>query len=153
NPGGSGHAYSDWTMNVRMENFIIQGTAAATNGLFLRAVRNGIFRHISVRDVANACLWTEALVTNVVDNFRCTHHEMPNDAFNVVPAYGIVLGVRGQFDGTTTTVITNPVIEGVSKIGIWLKQGTAVNSIIGGTSEGNLGKGIQVDSHTNTIQG
>jgi hypothetical protein len=46
NPGGSGHAYSDWTMNVRMENFIIQGNSNATNGLFLRAVRNGIFRHI-----------------------------------------------------------------------------------------------------------
>jgi hypothetical protein len=154
NPGGTGDPYKDWTMNVRMENFIIQGNANATNGLFLRAVRNGIFRHISVRDVANACLWTEALVTNIVDNFRCTHQEMPNHTFNVVPAYGIVLGVRGTvYDSTTTTVITNPVIEGVSQIGIWLQAKTAFNEIIGGTSETNLGKGMVIDGSSNMVIG
>ncbi|MGZ5581637.1 MAG: hypothetical protein ACXWG3_17300 [Usitatibacter sp.] len=153
NPGGTAHPYSDWTQNVRFENFIIQGTARATNGLFLRAVRNGIFRHISVRDVANAGVWGEALVTNIFDNIRVTHHEMPNDQFNVVPAYGIVLGPRGAGDDTTTTVVTNAVIEGVSQAGIWIKAGSFANTFIGGTSEGNAGKGMVIDGHTNSVIG
>jgi hypothetical protein len=151
NPGGSGHDFSDWTMNVRMENFIIQGTTGATNGLYLRAVRNGIFRHISVRDVSGACVWGEALVTNMIENLRCSHHEMPNDTFNVVPAYGIVLGTRGAADSTTTTTVTNAVIEGVSQVGVWIKAGSFSNTFLNGTSEGNLGKGMVIDGFFNTI--
>ena len=151
NPGGNANAYANWTENVRFENFIIQGNANTTNGLFLRAVRNGIFRHVSVRDVSNACLWGEALVTNMVENFRCTHHEMPNDVFNVVPAYGIVLGSRGAEDSTTTTTVTNAVIEGISQVGIWIMANSFANTFIGGTSEGNLGKGMVIDGQTNTL--
>lgn len=152
NPGGGSPAYLNWTQNVRFENFIIQGNANATNGLFLRGVRNGIFSHVSVRDVGNACLWAEALVTNVFQNFRCTHHEMPNDAFAVRPAYGIVLAARGA-DTTTTSAFINPVVEGVATIGIWVKSGSYANRFIGGTSEGNLGKGAQLDGHLNAFDG
>lgn len=150
NPGTDPLLWKRWTMNVRMENFIVQGTAAATNGLFVRGARNGIFKHLSVRDVASAGFWCEACVTNIVENLRVTHHEMPNDAFNVVPAYGIVLAARGG-DWTTTTTIVNPVIEGTGQIGIWLKANCYGNTVINGTSEGNIGKGMQIDSWLNTV--
>ena len=139
NPGTSSLIYENWTMNVRMENFIIQGNPNATNGLFLRAIRNGIFRHISIRDVTNAGVWTEALVTNVFENIRVTRYENLGYNFSVVPAYGIVLGTRGTDDTTTTTTITNAVIEGVSQIGIWIKPNVFGNTIINGTCEANAG--------------
>jgi hypothetical protein len=104
-----------------------------------------------VRDVSNAGVWTEGLVTNIFDNIRVTHHEMPNDAFNVVPAYGMVLGPRGAGDDTTTTTVTNAVIEGVSQTGVWIKAGSFGNTFINGTSEGNAGKGMVMDGHTNTV--
>lgn len=153
NPGGVSPIYRNWTMNVRMENFIIQGNPNATNGLFLRAIRNGIFRHISVRDVTNAGVWAEALVTNVFDNIRVTMHEMPDSRFNVVPSYGIVLGTRFGVggDSTTTTTVTNAVIEGVSQIGIWIKKDSFANTFVNGTSETNLGKGMVIDGFSNTV--
>lgn len=158
NPGGLSPPYRNWTQNVRFENFIIQGNANCTNGLFLRAVRNGVFRHISVRDVSCAGLWAEACVTNIAENFRCTHHEMPNDAFAVRPKYGIVLAARNG-DTTTTFIFTNPVVEGVgviadnSGIGIWVKPGCYGNKFIGGTSEGNFAKGAVLDGWLNTFDG
>ena len=153
NPGGQALAVRNWTMNVRMENFIIQGNPNATNGLFLRAIRNGIFRHISVRDVTNAGVWGEALVTNIFDNIRVTLYEMPDYRFNVIPEYGIVLGSRGSGDDTTTTTVTNAVIEGVSKIGIWIKTNSFANTFLSGTAESNAGKGMVIDGHTNTVIG
>jgi hypothetical protein len=56
NPGTSALIYNNWTMNVRMENFTIEDTAAATNGIYVRAMRNGVFRNISVRDVSAAAI-------------------------------------------------------------------------------------------------
>lgn len=148
NPGG-------WTENVRMENFIIVGNAATTNGLLLRGVRNGIFKHISVRDVSGAGVWTEACVTNILENFRVTHWENnPSGTWNVTPAYGIVIGTR-QLDSqsSTTWTIINPIIEDVSTIGIWIKPGCFANTIINGTSEGNPGKGAVIEGGSNTFIG
>lgn len=152
NPGTATPYYNRWTQNVRFQNFIIHGNANTTHGLFLRGVRNGLFDHVSVRDVSEAGIWTEACVTNELRNFRCTHHEMPNDVFNVRPQYGIVFAARGA-DTTTTWVVTNPVIEGTSVIGILVKVGCYGNRFIGGTSEGNLGKGMVLEGHLNVVDG
>jgi hypothetical protein len=158
NPGTAPLSYDRWTMNVRMENFIIQGNPLSTNGLFLRGVRNGIFRHIGVRDVTNAGLWAEACVTNIVDNFRCTLYECAGYVFAVRPKYGIVIAARGP-DTSTTFVFTNPVIEGVgvvadnSGIGIWIQTGSYAHKFIGGTCETIFGKGAKIDSWLNCFEG
>ena len=148
-PGGSASA-DNWTMNVRMQNFIIEGNPATTNGLFLRGVRNGIFEHISVRDVRNAGIWTEACVTNELRNFRVTKYESPGYNFAVRPDYGIVFAARGP-DTTTTWTVTNAVVEGTGSIGIWIQAGSYGNTFINGTSETNVGKGMRIDSWDNTI--
>jgi hypothetical protein len=153
NPGGQTPINKNWTMNVRMENFIIQGNSATTNGLFLRGVRDGYFKHISVRDVSGAGLWTEACVTNILENFRVMFQENPNYVWNVKPAYGIVIAGRGA-DTSTTWTITNPVIEDVSMIGIWIKAGCFSNTIINGTVENNHTPGFQgivLDGYWNTL--
>lgn len=150
NPGGFTPATRNWTMNVRFENFIIEGTASATNGLFVRGARNGIFRHVAVRNVSGAGFWCEACVTNLLENFRVSLYETASQAWTVRPAYGVVLAGRGN-DWTTTTTITNPVIEGTGQIGIWIKPQVYGNTIINGTSESNLGRGALVEGHLNTF--
>lgn len=129
----------------------------STNGIFLRGVRNGIFRHLNVKDVVGAALLGQGLVTNTIENFRCTYHEPEQfDGFNARPQFGIVLAGRGA-DTTTLTMIITPVIEGVQDTGIWFKResviGSYCNALIGGTSEGHPdAKGIQIDSDHNVIQ-
>ncbi|HUR21093.1 MAG TPA: hypothetical protein VMZ90_09820 [Vicinamibacterales bacterium] len=150
NPGGQANAATNWTRNVRMENFIIQGNAGTTNGLFLRGIRSGVFKRISVRDVSNAGVWAEALATTSLEGIRVARGEMPNGAFNVVPAYGIVLASRGT-DATTGTAIRSPVIEGAASVGIWLKTGSSGNTVISGASQRNPGKGMQLDGSGNSV--
>ena len=163
NPGAhEGPLSVRWTHNVRVENLIIQGNAQTTNGMFLRGIRNGVFKDISIRDVSEAAIYTEALVTNVFENVRCLGQETEKwskvgDTYNVVskvkviPKYGMVLGVRDVADCTTTTTIINPVFEGVSVAGIWVKNGAQNNTFINGTCENNGGKGMQIDGMYNVF--
>jgi hypothetical protein len=140
-----------WIQNVRVENLTIWGNVNTRHGFFLRGVRNGEFRSLSVKDVPQAGLWSEACVTNILSNFRVTYHEPTQYAgFAVTPRWGIVTAGRGA-DWSTTWTIINPVIEGVSEAGIWFKADSYGNTIINGTSEGNDGKGIVVDGNYNTF--
>jgi hypothetical protein len=144
---------ANWTSNK--SGTFVRGQTK--NGFYLRGVRNGIFRHLAAHDIGNAGFWTEAAVTNLLDNFRCTYHE---------PTQGIEFSVRAQFgivttdylaDGNWTTIwtITNPVIEGVQTYGLWFKNSSYGNIVIGGTTEGNPGAavGVQIDGTNNTIIG
>lgn len=145
---------SIWIMNVRVENINVLGNAGGTtkNGFFLCGVRNGIFKHLSAKNVVNAAIWTEACVTNTLENFRCTFNEKTGGSggagpFATKPKYGIVGTCRGDFAGgvvsndySTTWTVINPVIEGVSHYGIWWKNTSAPetsygHTVINGTCE------------------
>jgi hypothetical protein len=164
NPGAhEGPTSIRWTHNVRVENLIIQGNAQTTNGMFLRGIRNGLFKHISIRDVSEAAIYTEALVTNVFENVRCLGQETEKwlkvgrdynvvSRVKVVPKYGMVLGSRDSYDWTTTTTVINPVFEGVSVAGIWVQNGPMNNTFINGTCENNGGKGMQIDGRYNVFE-
>jgi len=152
NPGGERPSSRNWTKNVRVENLIIQGNTNTKNGMFLRGIRDGLFRHISIRDVSGAALYTEGLVTNVFENVRCIRGEMPNATFYVTPRYGAVLGTRGVSDSTTTTTFINPVFEGTSVAGIYIMTGCQNNTFINGTCENNTGRGMQIDGFYNVFQ-
>lgn len=140
-----------WIQNVRVENLTIWGNAGTRHGLYLRGVRNGSFNNLSVKDVSQAGLWSEACVTNILSNFRVTYHE-PTQFYGwaVRPQYGIVTAGRGA-DWSTTWTIINPVIENVASIGIWFKADSYGNTVINGTSEANLGKGVCVEGNYNTF--
>lgn len=141
---------ANWTANKTALGYVIGKT---TNGFYLRGVRNGIFRHLAAHDVGNAGFWSEACVTNILDNFRLTYHEPVSlTYFTVRSQYGIVTTTRSA-DWSTTWTITNPVIEGVQTAGIWFKSTSYGNTLINGTSEGHVGVavGIQLDGASNTI--
>jgi hypothetical protein len=151
NPGTNAVAFKNWTMNVRMENFAIEGTAAATNGIYVRAMRNGIFRNISVRDVTASALRCEACVTNIVDGLRVTPHD-------VLPSHGIVLAARGT-DTSTTLTMTHSEIRGVREAAV---EGNAakgfvfegpLNTVMDTRMSGNGVSDIEIDQSSNEIHG
>ncbi len=150
NPGTNALIYRNWTMNVRMENFVIEGNAGATNGIYARGMRNAVFRNISVRDVSGAAFRCEACVTNILDNFRVSRHDMPNGRFNVVPSHGIILAARGP-DTSTTTTVSNATISGVSAAGVWVQPGSYGNTFMNSTISGNPGMGMVLDGALNTV--
>jgi hypothetical protein len=152
NPGGQVPNSRNWTKNVRVENLIIQGNPNTTNGMFLRGIRDGLFKHISIRDVSASAVYTEALVTNVFENVRCAPGEMPNATFHVIPLYGVQLSTRGVADCTTTTTFINPVFEGMLVAGIYIKTGCQNNTFINGACESNTGKGMQIDGFYNVFE-
>lgn len=135
--------------------------AAATytrtqHGFYLRGIRNGAFDRLSCKDVAQAALWTEACVTNSLRLFRTTYHEPEMGAqFLCRPQYGIVTTASAARPGdwSTTWHIEEPVIEGTQTYGIWFKSNSYGNTVINGTSEANLGIGMQIDGPSNTIIG
>lgn len=141
-----------WVFNVRMENFIIQGNAGTTNGILARGLRRGNFKNISVRDVTEWALRCEACVTNIFDNIGVSAYEQ---TFLIRPKGGVLLTERaGTFaDGSTTNILTNLVVEAVGVQAWSITGGSPMNQIIGGTSEGGLGKGGAVASQWNRISG
>jgi hypothetical protein len=123
-----------------------------TNGYYLRGVRNGTFKHLAAHDVGNAGLWTEACVTNTMENFRLTYHEpVTFTGFNVRSQYGIVTTAGPEW--STIWSFIDPIIEGVQTAGIWFKADSYGNTVVGGTSEGHVGIaiGIDVDGSLNTF--
>jgi hypothetical protein len=117
------------------------------NGVYLNSVRNATFTNVSVKDVVNACVYTENLVTNTFERFVCSYHEpTQNTGFVIRPQYGIVLDAN-----TTTETFVEPIIEGTQAIGIWTKGVSYGNTFINGTSEGNKGKGAFFDSVGNVV--
>jgi hypothetical protein len=144
NPGTTSIPYRNWTMNVRMENFVIQGNAGAVNGIYARGMRNAVFRNITVRDVSAAAFRCEACVTNVLDGFRVEGRSA------VLPTHGIVLAARGP-DTSTTTTVMNAAISGVTGAAVWVQPGSYGNTFMNGAIEGNLGKGMVFDGPLNTV--
>jgi hypothetical protein len=150
---------SAWNLGIGAGGSYVVGKT--TNGFFLRAIRNSRFAQLAARDVGNAGMWTEALVTNYLENFRTTTFEPVSSlACNVRPKYGLVTAGRpnstdGTGDTTTTLHVVNPVIEGVedSGAGIWLTKSSYGITIDNGTSETNAGIGLWLEANLCNING
>src|SRR5206468_2853087 len=113
-----------------------------TNGIYVRAMRNGVFRNITVRDVGAAAFRCEACVTNIVDGLRVTPHD-------VLPTHGIVLAARGA-DTSTTLTMTNSEIRGVREAAVWVQPGSYGNTFMNSVVEGNAAKGFVFEGPLNT---
>lgn len=120
------------------------------NGFFLRGVIRGVFDRLRAHDVAVAGLWTEACVTNSLRDFRVSTFGPTDIQFQCRPQYGIATQGRST-DWSTTWNIEEPVIEGTQIYGIWLTASSYGTTIINGTSESNIGVGIQIDGGSNTL--
>jgi hypothetical protein len=146
---GSGNAFvmdagATWLSAARVENLIIQGNANTTNAMYLNGVRFCQFANIRIRGCSGAGLYSKRCVTNTFINYTCSYIELLPGTFTVTPTNGIVLT-----EGTTTWSFINPVIEGVSGDGVWIKTTTGqpctFNVFDCGTCEVNGGFGVRID--------
>jgi hypothetical protein len=99
--------------NPQMENFLINGNAAAQNGILCRACHWGLFRNIKVRNVAAAGLLFEGSVGMRVDNVSVSTLEQ-GVVFTTSPVNGFVLTYRTA-PGDSTTALT---CDGCRAIGV-----------------------------------
>ena len=124
----------------RMQGFRITGTAATTDGVYIRSCFRAQFEDILVQNVTAAGLHTVGTGLNTYRNFRVSVNE-PGQT--ITPLYGVLTAaVVGGFT-TSVDLYENLMVEGVSSIGIYLKGAYGVK-FIGGTSESN-GVGMQID--------
>jgi hypothetical protein len=136
--------------NILLRDMTIKGSANVTNTVFITGTHRSQFVRLSIKDATGACFHSKFAVLNTLDNVKCTNQD---GAFIQQPANGIVLDQIDNSHQTTTTALINPVVEGTSGIGIWLK-GAASTTSSSGTSESN-GTGLQIDSASayNTFTG
>jgi hypothetical protein len=119
--------------DVIIENLTISGNAAATYGVYLRGITHSVFRSIRAINFPTAALYSEFLVSNTFDNFVCSGNE---PGMTVTTATGMYFNKRGAGEQSSNCTIINPIIEGVSGVGIYGLELVA-STIVGGTSEGN----------------
>ena len=131
---GSG---SQKVYNVHIENLIINGTAAATDGMFTRAVHHSSFKRIRLRNFPTSGLRVNFAVCNHYENIVVSSYEV---GATVPTNIGIILDQRGAGETTADCVFTNLISEGNSG-GLQLTAAT-MNKFIGGTVEGNSAWGI-----------
>ncbi len=138
-------------LNVSLSNFMIKGTASATNGIYINDVHHWTIRDVSISDVSADGFKSDFTVIGKLDNFSVSLNQ---GVFTVTPVNGIVLGgTSGNGDSTTGVTIVNPVIEGVSGRGLLVNNAFS-NNIYGGTIEQNT-TNIELgqNSHDNTVNG
>lgn len=134
--------------NVKfLGNFIVQATASALNGFFVRSVHHSIFE-----GRVDGCGATSAAILvnfSVLSEFRVktTFNETGAWYSGAQPLNGMVITQRDAGELTTACTFINPIIEGVSGAGIVLDYASN-NTFIGGTSEGNAGLGMQLTANS-----
>ncbi len=124
-----------------LRDFIIDGNANCTNGIYIQAYHHGFIENVEVRNVNAAGLRTEFSVCTQISNFIVSY---AFGAWTQTPVNGIVFDKKGASELTVDCTVTNAIIEGVSGAGIRIIAG-ACNTFLGGTSEGNA-TGVQIDT-------
>jgi hypothetical protein len=138
------------TRNVGVSDLTISGNRHVSYGIRLRSVHHSVFENISIKNIVSAGLKTYFCVLNEYRNIRVTNEDEP---FDVTPKIGLSFDT-GDGTGsrnTTASVISNPIVEGVSGIGIDFVSANNM-TVIGGTAEG-VGIGMRIgtaDASANT---
>lgn len=99
--------------------------------------------------VTGACLYVKSGVGNVYENVSCNEGNFGQWA-TVHPYYGLVFDGYAQGDQSTTSVVINPVIQGVVGTGLWLKTYTNAFALSGCQIAHN-GQAAQVDGSMHTF--
>ncbi|HWQ36946.1 MAG TPA: right-handed parallel beta-helix repeat-containing protein [Blastocatellia bacterium] len=143
-----GGAATTYVQNVTLENLTIQGNAATTYGLYLRAVSRSNFRSLRIRGAATAAVQIEFGVLNTFYDLIAS----VNYGMSPVPTYGVYLTRRAPGEDTTTQVFLNPTVEGATGWQYYLAYGSN-NLIVNGTAEaGANGVYLSDTSNQNIIQ-
>lgn len=139
----SGTSGSAFNVNFGFDNPpFIEGTSTTGKGMYIRAVH-----HSKISGNVRGC-GSDSFVIDfaVVSEFRCISTINEGAWYSGArPVNGIVLRERNTGEAVTACIFYNPIIEAVSGDGIYLTNGDN-NSFISGTSEGNFGRGLFVNS-------
>lgn len=143
---GTGIAFTILGEAFQMENVLLTGNVSATDGLSIGSLTSAtghqIIRNVRFADFTHSAIKTFFSVTGLFDSVIVSQND--GYPYTFIPPYGIYLDGDNTHQTTTQTIL-NPIIEGTSNTGIYF--GAAIlNTVIGGTSEGN-GKGIWISSN------
>ena len=124
----------------------IDGAASSTHGVFIRACHHcKIAANVRGCGATSDAFLVEFTVATEYDFVASTNE--PNN-FTTIPARGIVVTRRGSgVDLASANTFHNPIIEGVSGVGIYVDHAVQ-STFIGGTSEGNTGDNIECTSNS-----
>jgi hypothetical protein len=128
-------------------NFIVQATASALSGYYIRGIQ-----HSKIQGRVDGCgTSSSALLINfcVLTEFsvKASINETGAWYSGARPATGIYVSKRNAGESTTACMFFNPIIEGVSGDGIVLDYASN-NTFIGGTSESNAGSGMSITANS-----
>lgn len=129
----------------------LEVTEDEQNGVYVRAVHHSKIG-ANVRGCKSAALKG---VFNVCNEYNIIASSNEGGWYDLnEPVNGIILDQRQTSERTSACTFINPIIEGVSGVGIWLKNAVQ-NQFRGGTSEGCGLQNVIVDSNSwsNTFDG
>lgn len=139
-----------FVQNITIENMTINAANVATTAFFVRGITHSTFKNIRMRNFTTVGLLCNSYVSCYFENIYLTGNE---PGVTTITATGIQLDKRGTGEQSSNGTFINPVIEGVSGVGISLVD-AAMNTFIGGSSEGNgTGVNIAAASLNNSIIG
>lgn len=126
-------------------NFILEGTASAGHGVYVRSVH-----HSKIEARVAGCGSTSSGLMSVW--CVCTEFNVKSSGgegwySGAKPLHGIYLTNRGAGENTSDCVFLNPIVEAVTGDGI-VCDGAVQNIFLGGTSEGNTGNGITLTANS-----
>jgi hypothetical protein len=130
----------NFTYDVWIENLFIEA-GNSTYGFYVKNSAHGVYKDITIINSTDYGAYLEGSVLDIWENLRVTSNPPPLPGQTVtMPKYGLYLNGSAIAVQSTANTFVNPIIEGVTEIGIFLEDG-ANNTFIGGTSEGNSGTG------------
>lgn len=142
-----------WHFDIYVSKLTVIGNTSTTDGWFLNGLRTATFDHVAAHNIGinnsgagfrlHACVSTVLINPHVNGRSSSEGHDLSPDGN---PDYGIVLGARASDSSqTTATKIIDGVFEEIDTAGVYLDDSWG-NVFLGGTTEGNNGKGVLIDS-------
>ena len=122
-----------------LRDIIIDGNGLSVNGLAVTRSTKSTIQNVQITNVSGAGLALMYSVSDSITDFTVSQNK---ETFTTTPLNGIVMTDDGGGTGCGGTLISNARIEGVLGDGIDIIW-AVTSTIIGGTSEGNMGYGIR----------
>lgn len=125
-----------------LQDIEIQGNASTTNGVEVEKAQHLTIRNVKVRDVSLRAFYFKFTIASLFENIRYSENE---NAVTVRPQNGIVTDQDANGNPVQDCQFINVIVEHTAADGIVLNH-TNQTQWLGGTSEGNAGKGLLVNA-------
>jgi hypothetical protein len=128
----------------------ITGNSHAQNAIWASGMLHSKFHDLKLRNITGSAFLGQFLVVDTLDNITTSNND---GAYTTKPTSCITFQTDGPNGGAYVVTLINPICEGVSGDG-WVLSTSNGNVFVGGTSEGNGGRGLTLasDADRNTFQ-